>query len=66
MIHFDFIVEDVDAENIFDCINSEINRCIHRKVFTETTEAEAEWLDKHIDYLKALKKKMKNHGGDSC
>jgi hypothetical protein len=60
MIHFDFVVEDEDAENIFDCINSEINRCNHRKLITNNTKAETEWLDKHIDYLKALKKKMKN------
>ena len=26
MIHFDFIVQDADAENIFDCINNEICR----------------------------------------
>ena len=61
MIHFDFVVEDVDAENIFDCINSEINRCNDRKFSTPAiTLAEYDWLDRHIAYLNELKKKMIN------
>ena len=27
MIHFDFVVEDVDAENIINCIHGEICKC---------------------------------------
>ena len=60
MIHFDFVVEDVDAEVIFDCINSEINRCNDRKLSSVTTTAEFKWLNKHIDYLNELRKKMFN------
>jgi len=60
MIHFDFVVEDVDAEVIFDCINSEINRCNDRKLSPVTTTAEFKWLGKHVEYLNALRKKMLN------
>jgi len=60
MIHFDFTVSNVDAENIFDCINSEINRCNDRKLSSVTTQPEFDWLTKHVDYLNALKKKMTN------
>jgi hypothetical protein len=60
MIHFDFTVEDVDAETIFDCINSTINRCNGRKLHRSTTKAESDCLSKHVDYLKSLKKKMLN------
>ena len=60
MIHFDFIVEDVDAENIMDCIHSEITRCHVRMMSSNTTEAERTWLNKHIDYLNELEKKMLN------
>lgn len=59
MIHFDFTVEDVDAENIFDCINSEIRRCNRRKLSSDI-KAEIEWFERHIEYLKTLKTKMKN------
>lgn len=61
MIHFDFIVDAEDAEVIFDCITAEINRCFERKLNPKNTEAENVWFGKHIDYLKALKTKMKNH-----
>jgi hypothetical protein len=61
MIHFNFVVEDVDAENIFDCINSEINNCNRRKLLINTTKEEIVWYNKHIEYLKNMKKKMKNH-----
>jgi len=60
MIHFDFTVSDVDAEVIFDCINSEIKHCNARKLFGDITEPESKWLDKHIAYLNSLKKKMTN------
>jgi len=60
MIHFDFIVKDEDAEVIFDCINAEINRCHRRITLSDTTEAETEWYNKHIKYLKSLKIKMLN------
>lgn len=60
MIHFDFTVEDVDAEVIFECINVTINQSNRRKLLSDTTQVESDWLDGHIDYLKSLKKKMLN------
>jgi hypothetical protein len=66
MIHFDFIVNDEDAENIFDCINAEISKCQIKKLLTKSTEAEIVWFDKHVIYLKALKTKMKNHKEEIC
>ena len=59
MIHFDFTVEDVDAEVIFDCINAEINRC-HTRLLKDITETERDWFNRHIKYLKSLKIKMNN------
>jgi hypothetical protein len=60
MIHFNFTVTDEDAENIFDCINSAVRQCCKRKLSSGTTQAESDWLDKHIDYLDSLKEKMAN------
>jgi hypothetical protein len=60
MIHFDFIVEDGDAELIFECINSTINQANRMRLFRSATQAETEWLSKHVDYLNALKEKMSN------
>lgn len=60
MIHFDFAVEDRDAELIFECINFTINDCIKRKLLSDITQAESDWCDKHIEYLSSLKKKMFN------
>lgn len=60
MIHFDFVVNDEDAEVIFDCINSEIKRCNIRKLLSSTTQPESEWLGRHADYLNSLKEKMAN------
>ena len=60
MIHFDFIVEDEDAENIFECVNSTIRQANDRELYKNTTQAEAEWLRKHVKYLNSLKKKMLN------
>lgn len=60
MIHFDFIVEDEDAEAIFDCINSEVKRCNRRKLLSSTTRPEFKWLGRHVDYLNSLKEKMAN------
>ncbi len=37
MFKFDFIVDDIDAGNIFDCINSEIQK-MHVNIFKCTVE----------------------------
>ena len=58
MIHFNFTVTDEEAEIIFDIMQTEIARCHHRKL--TSTKEESDWLDKHIEYLTSLKKKMVN------
>ena len=60
MIHFDFTVTDVEAETIFDVMNLEVSKCHTRKLKSNITKQHSEWLDKHIEYLTTLKKKMLN------
>jgi hypothetical protein len=60
MIHFDFTVEDEDAELIFECINSTINQANSRRLLKKTTRAESDWLIKHVVHLDYLKKRMLN------
>lgn len=69
MIHFDFVVSDEDAENIFGCISSEINRCnddllklvMAREFFNRDEDHKyADSIKDHIAYLKELKLKMNN------
>jgi hypothetical protein len=60
MIHFDFIVDDIDASNIFECIQAEISKCLMRKLRSNTTPEESDWYDAHAKYLEGLKLKMKN------
>lgn len=59
MIHFDFTVDDVDAENIMDCIHSEICR-IRESAISEPKLVIREALGKHADYLERLKGLMIN------
>lgn len=73
MIHFDFIVDDIDAENIFSCISDRISD-MHQNILKNSTlknisldekiknkcEAEIKWYYSHINYLNKLKEKMKN------
>ena len=72
MIHFDFIVDDIDAENIMDCIHQEVLKCkkeIHKiecgvsrlsDKSPEDREAYINGYQKHAKYLQDLMKKMKN------
>jgi hypothetical protein len=62
MVHFDFTVDDVDAENIFDCITDAIGKAQNNAylITGEYNEAEREWWRGHIKYLQGLKEKMKN------
>jgi hypothetical protein len=63
MIHFDFVVSDADAENIFSSINLEINN-YHLKIMEDTASGDGSLVDyykRRIEYLKGLKLKMLNH-----
>ena len=62
-IHFNFIVDDVDAENIMDCISSEICRLRERAGRIRLIENDyytADAMDGYADYLQTLKSKMTN------
>ena len=72
MIKFNFTVSDVDAQNIFDCVNSEIQKMYmnglgHLVKISEsedtdkikTLELELDWFNGHAVYLGELLKKMK-------
>lgn len=63
MIHFDFTVSDVDAENILGCIHGEINKCdrsiIKCMVDGDSTEVISAYKSR-IRYLNELILKMEN------
>lgn len=62
MVHFDFIVDDIDAENIMDAVHSEMCRClagVTNSMADGKTAYERAYRDK-AEYYKELKAKMKN------
>jgi len=66
MVHFDFVVNDVDAENIMDLMQKGIVDC-HTSIMSSMvendsaeTQSSIDWLNGHIEYLEDLKLKMKN------
>ena len=59
MIHFDFTVDDIDAENIMDCIHTEACRMNEAAAFEEDANKNASY-EKHALYLKELMGKMHN------
>ena len=64
MIHFDFIVSDVDAENIMSCFQAEIDKCNENIVAFYAQMGycpkAVEPYKSRIEYLKDLKTKMHN------
>jgi len=62
-IHFDFIVDDFDAENIFDCISQEIARLKNDALEAEIRGGEGGIVVAYrssAEYLETLKSKMTN------
>ena len=65
MIHFDFILDDNDAELLMDCVHEEKCKML-QYASTELaknqgkTSPEYHWYLKQVDYLDELKKKMHN------
>lgn len=59
MIHFDFIVDDAEAEAIFGALQDEIVKCMAAKIETNLPSYDA-WYDSRIKFLKELKGKMTN------
>ena len=63
MIHFDFTLDDADAELLFDCIHEAMCRYQERKVSSMAKGESAEVLeafDAYIKQLQELKNKIKN------
>ncbi|MCP3685325.1 MAG: hypothetical protein GY861_21960 [bacterium] len=71
MVHFDFVLSDLDAQNLFDIIQSEVCRCLEKKLSllfdiqasdkdTDSLKVEYDWYGKHIVYLTDLKSQMQN------
>lgn len=65
MIHFDFVVSDVEAEEIMSAIHNQILNC-HKGIIDSwgtgghEDAAKRAWFDARIKYLEELKKKMTN------
>ena len=59
MVRFDFIVDDFEAETIFDALQKEIVKCMVGKIETNLPSYNA-WYDARIKFLEDLKKKMTN------
>lgn len=62
-VHFDFIVDDVDAENIANCISAAVFKCdaeILKIIGDKDKEPYIEWFEAHKKYLLSLAKKMTN------
>lgn len=69
MIHFDFIVDDAEAERIFDCITEEINKFrdeafnikyeYGEKITPFALETIKE-MERQVEFLESLKAKMLN------
>ena len=61
-IHFDFTLEDDEAELIYGVLNSYIDK-MHlnmMKAMTEKKSKEVDWYKKHLDWFKRTKAKLKN------
>ena len=71
MIHFDFVVDAIDAENIFEAINHRIYSTMEFKtslmcgekdeVYGKNVPELILWSDKNVEYWQELKKKMLNY-----
>lgn len=58
MVHFDFKVSPIDAENIFSCMTQEIFKC--QESMLDCVPEERVWYIKRIEYIKELIIKMKH------
>ena len=62
MIHFDFIVTDLEGETIFDGIQELINETLSLEMKAINTKDSnlVNWCHERVVFLKELKNKMKN------
>ena len=63
MVKFEFELSDVDAENLFGCIEEEITQC-RLKILKNIKYGEEDpvvlWYNNRIEYLSFLKTKLYN------
>lgn len=59
-IHFDFIVDEADAENIFSLISDKISHLYELKLECKLSKKQIESLDNLINYYSNLKTLIKN------
>lgn len=58
-VHFDFILSDVEAETLIDCVTMRIFEC-DRYIDDPLYTSEGEWFREHQQFLQNLKLKMTN------
>ena len=59
MIHFDFTVDDVDAENIISILRSQISHN-NLKMLSDIDEIDRAYYERDNEYIEGLIKKMTN------
>lgn len=59
-VRFDFVVSDIDAENLMSVLRSASVRtlCDARTAIVNGMMAEADWHNRHADYLDGLREKI--------
>jgi hypothetical protein len=58
-IHFDFVLEDVDAENIFNVLQNHVRHSKFEVLLEEgRTQAEIDWHRRHAEYFEGVIEKM--------
>lgn len=58
-VHFEFTLDDVDAENVFNVLNQHVLKNRYEVCYEkDRTEAEIEWCKKHADYFEGVMNKM--------
>lgn len=58
-VRFKFILDDVDAENVFFVLNEHVRNSRYIEIFEKgRTEAEIEWHKRHADYFEGVISKM--------
>ena len=62
LVQFNFSVSEKESEDIFGCISQEICH-LRDESYLSTEKVDAEWYEKRIEYLQALKNKMHNSRG---
>lgn len=60
MVKFEFELSDVNAENLFGCIDKEIYACKITISESLVKDSYTQWYENRIEYLSVLKTKLHN------